>query len=343
MQKIFGSAQRAVRWLAVPACALAWGSFQAAEYGWDPAGAALYSQKNGGTALIIRREGMADFERYGHGCDSQTPSPVFSITKSLTALSCLSLRSLSPELVVRNSGSESPVTLRHLLSQTSGISPGYENLYKKNLPDVRKTAASLPSECPPGSRFVYGPSHYELIGGLLGAPGDSSDPARLVLSRFLDKLGIHPADWRRDRRGHIYLSAGAVLTPEDLLKLGRFVLDRGRVAGIWPLITREKFEMAFAGSQANPSYGWGFWLNRSAGHSTVRDIEEAIHARLDSEEWARMCLSNMAPPDLVCMAGSGGQRVYVIPSLRTVIVRLGRPAGFRDPEFLNALFTAPER
>ena len=313
-------------------------ALQAAGSAWNPEKAALYSRKKGGSVLIISRQGMPVYEVYDNHCHQKTPWPVFSITKSLAALACLSLRHPSPEDVVQRRDGKVSITLRQLLSQTSGISPGYEKLYRKNVRDVREAAGALPSEYPPGDRFVYGPSHYELLSGVLGGP-DSASPPR-ALTRFLSRLGIHPLGWRTDQKGQAFLSAGAVLTPEDLLKLGHFILDRGRLTGFWPVVSKEHFDTAFVGSPANAAYGLGFWLNRAAGNAIPRDIEEAIGAGLTRDQWRRTSLSNSAPEDLVCMAGSGGQRVYVIPSLRTVIVRLGRPSGFRDPDFFQALFSA---
>ena len=318
----------------------AWDSLSGADFKWDFAAAERYSRNNGGTVLIISRKGRPDAEFYEPGYYSQTPSRVFSITKSVTALACLSLREPSLEDVVRR-GRE-PITLRHLLSQTSGISQGFGKLYIKNIPDVRKAAASLPEEFRPGERFDYGPSHYESIGNVLMATDGSTDGARQALTSFLNRLGILPVDWRTDRRGHIYLSAGVILTPRDLLKIGRFVLDRGKLDGR-PVMPQAKFEAAFTGSRANPAYGLGFWLNRAAGNSISRDIEDSIDARLTRDDWRQMCLSNAAPRDLVCMAGSGGQRVYIIPSLGAVVVRLGHPSRFKDPEFLRSLFSSRGR
>jgi CubicO group peptidase (beta-lactamase class C family) len=240
---------------------------------------------------------------------------------------------------VQAAGGKEEVSLQHLLSQTSGISPGYEKLYKKYLPDVRKAAASLPVESSPGDRFAYGPSHYELVGTALNPADASPDSARHLIAGFLLKLGIRPLDWRTDRHGHIYLSAGVILTPEDLLKIGRFVLTCAKASGA----PNSKFQPAFTGSKANPAYGLGFWLNHAAGNARPQDIEDAIGARLTRENWSRMCLSNLAPRDLICMAGSGGQRVYVIPSLDAVIVRLGHPSKFKDPGFLQALFSSKAR
>jgi len=319
----------------------AWDSLPGADFHWNDTAASRYSRNNGGTVLIISRKGMPDTVFCEPGYHLQSPSRVFSITKSVTALACLCLQEPSLEDTVRRG--RKPITLRHLLSQTSGISPGFEKLYQKNIPDVRKAAASLPEKFLPGERFEYGPSHYESIGNVLMATDGSRDGARQALTNFLNLLGILPVDWRTDRQGHIYLSAGVILTPEDLLKIGRFVLDRGRVAGLRPVMPQAKFEAAFTGSRANPAYGLGFWLNHAAGKSIQRDIEDAVDARLTREDWRRMSLSNAAPRDLVCMAGSDGQRVYIIPSLGAVVVRLGRPSIFKDPAFLRALFSSRER
>lgn len=317
----------------------AWQSLLGADVHLNPEGAERYSRNTGGTVLIVSRIGKPDATFYAPGYHPRSPVRVFSITKSLTALSCMSLRHPTLETTVLAAGGRVPITVRQLLSQTSGISPGYEKLYKKNLTDVRKSAASLPEESSPGVHFAYGPSHYELVGRALNPTDVSPDSAKQSLSGFLNKLGIRPLDWRTDRTGHIYLSAGVILTPEDLLKIGRFVLACGRGTGA----SSAKFKPAFSGSEANPAYGLGFWLNKAAGNARARDIEDAIGAHLTREDWGRMSLSNLAPKDLICMAGSGGQRVYVIPSLGAVIVRLGHPSKFKDPAFLQSLFSSKEQ
>lgn len=305
---------------------------------WNPASAAVYSRCHGGTALIIYRNGRVELEEYSRGISKTLPLPGFSITKSLVALACLAEPGILLSDRVGAAAAEPVVTVRHLLSQTSGIATGYNRLYSRGLRDVRKSAGGLKSESAPGTQFTYGPSHYELLGSVLSRLEKSS--GRSPINRFLQKSAITPAGWRTDRAGNLYLSAGAYLTPLDLLKVGKVVLNRSRTHGIIPLIPPSKFLEAFQGTDANPCYGLGFWLNRNSGdHAKARDIEDAIRAGLSRSDWQSTCISKDAPRDLVCMAGTGGQRVYVIPSMRTVIVRTGRPGKYRDPEFLNALFS----
>lgn len=298
----------------------------------------MYSRKTGGTVLMISTEGKPEFSSFRPGFTTETPVPVFSITKSLTALACLDRFGPADELLPRPEGCP-PVTLQNLLSQTSGIAPGYGKLYRRNVPDVRKAALALPQETPPGKAFTYGPSHYELVGCVLSPEDSQQDRALLILTKFLNRIDVRPQGWRRDGRGRIYLSAGAVLTPGDLLKVARYILKACRPSPFRLFSSAQKITPAFVGTRANPAYGLGFWLNNPSGSPVECDIEEAIVANPKRHDWTRMALSNTAPRDLICMAGSGGQRVYIIPSLGTVIVRLGRPSGFKDPAFLRALFS----
>ena len=308
---------------------------RAAEKSWNPEAAARYSRSVGGTVLLVYRGGRPVFEEYLRGVSSSSPLPCYSITKTLVALTCLSSPRLS--LSSRVAETKPAVTVRQLLSQTSGICAGYERLYSPGIINIRKSAAALKSEFPPGTHFTYGPSHYEILGNL---PGLFEPPAAPALAQLLGQLDIRPTKWRTDKSGNFFLSAGAFLTPPDFLKIGKFVLDRGRAGGARPLIPPRQLSEAFRGTDANPCYGLGFWLNARAAQPEARerDIEESIDKKLSREDWRATCLSKSAPPDLVCMAGSGGQRIYVIPSLRSVVVRLGKPDKFRDPEFLESLF-----
>jgi CubicO group peptidase (beta-lactamase class C family) len=311
---------------------------KASDRAWNPGAAAHYSRRTGGTVLIIHREGLPAREDYAKGFSSRTALPVLSITKSIVALACLSASGLRLSDDIGPGGNRAGITTRHLLSQTSGIATGARRLYSKSVADVRKSVLSLKQEFPPGTEFSYGPSHYELLGAYSDRFAFHRPP---VIARLLNRIGIEPADWRTDRTGNQFLSSGAVLTPAALMRLGIFVLERGRIFGFWPLVPPSQFHEAMRGTEANPCYGLGFWLNKTAqtGGARERDIEEAIDARLTKEEWHASCISQAAPRDLVCMVGSGGQRVYIIFSLHAVIVRMGRSGGFRDPEFLGALFS----
>jgi len=310
----------------------------AAGHGLDFAAAARYSNKKNGLALIVWQDGLTRAQ-FAEGVHERSPFNVFSITKSLTALACLS-RGRPESLVPPHAHPGAKMTWANCLSQTSGLAPSADRLYRKSLLDVQEAAARVPRTSAVGSTFAYGPSHFEVLGSAL--PPVDENP---ITSSLLRHLGIVPAGWRSDRRGHFYLSAGAELTPADLLKIGRLILNDGRVGWFQSLIPRERLQRAFTGTAANPAYGLGFWLNSRATLSGAveRDVEQSLALELRASDWARTCLSRSAPTDLVAMVGSGGQRVYISPSQKLVVVRLGRPSLFRDPEFLRCLFTDSAR
>jgi len=57
-----------------------------------------------------------------------------------------------------------------------------------------------------------------------------------------------------------------------------------------------------------------------------------------SAQWNGVCICKDAPADMVVALGSGYQRLFVIPSLKAVIVRQGSNAKFSDAHFLRLVF-----
>ena len=293
--------------------------------------AARYSDKAGGRILLIWEGGQL-FRHENGGITSPTPVDVMSITKSIVAMEWLSR--FSPDEPVSIA---SGLRARDLLSQTSGLPSGDGKLYRRNLKDIHREVRTIRRQSPAGSAFVYGPAHYELLGAELSARlGERKNPPVALLKR----LGIQTSQWRSDREGNAFASAGAHLSGNDLLRLGRLLLDGGSAGPFLKIVPRDRLRAALQGTRANPAYGLGFWLNVNAASPGAKesDVEQAIRTGEDSAFWQRMALSSAAPPDLFCMAGSFGQRVYVVPSRKLVIVRLGSGRKFRDPEFLRTLF-----
>ncbi len=306
--------------------------------------AARYSAQRGERALLVWQNGRLSLERYSVA-EPSNREHIFSITKSLCALGAFAaigrklLQLDEPASLTLTEWQNDPqkrrITLRDLLNQTSGLSPGFEDLYAANVRNKNQRALNLPMTAPAGEKFAYGPSHYEVLEALmarkLGEP-----PLAWIERAVLGPLGIRPGGWRRDRLGNPYFSAGAQVSARNLLAAGHLVRRKGW-RWIFPLVPSSLVREASLGSRANPIYGLGFWLNRLAteNNAVEIDVEEAISARTD---WNHLCLSRSAPVDMVAMVGSRGQRVYVSSSRRLVIVRLGSQAGFRDPDFLRRFF-----
>ena len=80
------------------------------------------------------------------------------------------------------------------------------------------------------------------------------------------------------------------------------------------------------------------WNNRLAPGGREVDPEDMLEAPWQRQQWSGACLSKSAPGDLLACVGSGGQRLYVVPSLGMIVVRQGNFGRFHDAEFLGRLF-----
>ncbi|MDQ6826219.1 MAG: hypothetical protein M3Z14_03350, partial [Candidatus Eremiobacteraeota bacterium] len=107
---------------------------------------------------------------------------------------------------------------------------------------------------------------------------------------------------------------GAFLMGHEWLKFGQLIAQSGRWKDM-PILRSESLAACFEGSAVNPKYGLGFWL-RPVAH----------------------------PVDIVYASGSGGQALYIIPSLEIVAVHFGNSKSYRHETFVKRLLqglTAP--
>jgi hypothetical protein len=112
------------------------------------------------------------------------------------------------------------------------------------------------------------------------------------------------------------------------------VLGRGNYRGR-QIVPANLLQEAFVGSQANPSYGLTFWLNQQAPSGREADLEQMLDLPWQSAQWSDVCICKDAPPDMVVALGSHYQRLFIIPSLKAIIVRQGSGAKFSDAQFLR--------
>lgn len=273
----------------------------------------------------------------------------FSITKSLAALAVvraagegwLELDQPLGEVLPEWSGDarKCRVTVRMLVNQSAGFPSGEAALYRGRIRDKGKAAVSLPLIDAPGECFRYGPASSEILAEVLRRKlrhhGSSTEE---LLGEVMRRIGIVSPGWRKDEGGKCYLSTGAQFSVADLGRLGQTVarLARGdHAAGL----KAEVFQDLAAPHPANPMVAAGIWWNRNADQPGACPIEPERH--LDKVQaasfWRLACLGTDIDPGWLAMVGSGGKRVYVLPSRELVVARLGHAASWNDGAFLRAL------
>ncbi|MFJ3472009.1 serine hydrolase domain-containing protein [Microbacterium maritypicum] len=114
------------------------------------------------------------------------------------------------------------VTLRHLLSMTSGIDLPWSETLMTDWPDLAREFLRRPSG---GRSFQYSnASTYTAMTALAAVVGDIGD---YLVPRLFDPLGIIDVEWERSPQGRIVAGGGLSLRTEELSRLGLLIRDRG--------------------------------------------------------------------------------------------------------------------
>ncbi len=298
--------------------------------------AAAYSAARRGVSLYVLQRGQLVFQDYPNEGGAERGWELASGTKSFTGI--MAAAAIQDRLISSwdepaaetlrewRNDERRRITLRHLLSLTSGIG-GEPSLRPPSYAD----AVALPVAAEPGVRFQYAPAPFQIFGEIIRRKTDG-DPVAYLQRRVFAPLGIAPTQWRRGRDGNPLMPQGAALTARDWARFGWFVQRGGE-----GLVDRDTLEACFVPSRANPGYGLSWWLLRDGlvppGRASGLDLDPAL-----SEQFG---IIRMA-------AGAGDQRLYLVPDLDLVIARQAsgilrsfrpRPGDARwsDAEFLRTI------
>ena len=295
-----------------------WETISPAAAGWDTTAlrtALDWAGTQQSTAVLVLWRGRIAAERYWKGWTPSKDSLIASAGKSITSV-LIGIQQAQGRLRIdapastllgngwsRSPASEARVTIRHLLSMTSGLDD------------------SLKFVLEPGTRFYYNnPAYYQTFDLLTRSAGLTFSPTNInALSKSLlfDRIGMRSANWRLNIDTG---EPGFVLwcTPRDMARFGLLTLN----AGIWNSTnvlgdTSYARSMATSSNTSNPSYGYLWWLN---GQSQYRIPGPYVLPNVPGS------IIPSAPRDLIAALGKGDKKIYVVPSLELVLVRQGPEA-----------------
>lgn len=194
--------------------------------------------------VLIARRGRLVAERYFRGAAGRRPHNLKSASKSvLSALAGLAVEEgvlqldqpiadVLPEVAGLDDPRKQAITVRHLLTMTSGLESTSFGNYGSWVASRNWVRAALarPLEAEPGTRFSYSTGGTHLLSATLArAAGKSTyDFAR---EHLFAPLGIRHSAWARDRQGIHVGGNNLSLLPRDMLKFGQLYLNRGRWSG----------------------------------------------------------------------------------------------------------------
>lgn len=286
-------------------------------------------------AFVVIRNDSIVYQRYLGGYEPSSRWSSFSVAKSVTsamlglALERGIIQSLDdpvtkylPEL--KQNPAYAGVTLRHLMEMKSGMS--YRRTSGEMWKDVRSTDAhiyytgnlraslsGMRRAIMPGAKWAYKDSDTELIGWVLLRAAGKPVAAQLE-DAVWRRIGTqYDATFSLDRKGGLdKVSAGFNATALDYARFARLYLNGGNWNGTQLLPRR--------------------WVAESTALDTTRsEPEVTTWYRMQHNRLWWIPMHNWAAERDFFADGSRGQRVYVHPPTRTIIVQLAEDSNQEFP------------
>ncbi|MCX4387901.1 beta-lactamase family protein [Micromonospora peucetia] len=269
--------------------------------------------------ICVHREGRPPVE---HRFRSDDRVNLYSVAKTFTSVAVglaeaegrLSLddRLLDhlPELRPIAADGFADVTLRQLLTMTSGTSHRWFADERTTAADLLHEIVAAPLVAAPGARFAYTGSGPYALGRVI-ARVTGADLRSYLLPRLFAPLDLHNPAWHTCPLGHPFAESDLFLRTEELARFARLLVQEGRWEGRQVLpaeyvrrMTGDRVDTSTItyGEQYTHGYGLGVWIDRADTY------------RLD---------------------GRYGQYVVVSPARRAAVTVTGHAE--RDEELLTAI------
>ena len=299
-----------------------------------------YLEENKTVAFLIIKNDTIQYEKYFKGYDKQSIVPSFSMAKSVTSIliGCAidqgliksvnePITNYIPELT--KNGFDK-VTIKHLLQMTSGIkfNESYINpfgdaasfYYGLNL---RKEITKMKLKSEPGTRFEYASGDPQLLGLVLERSLKGKTITSYLQEKLWSPLGMEfDASWSIDKKQDGLEKTFCCINARarDFAKIGRLYLNNGNWNGK-QIISQKWVEESTTVDTTNGGvvyYKYQWWLPTSLYNFS----KEKYNLKYPNKE--KLALST----DKDFMAeGILGQFIYVNPTKKLIIVRLGKNEG----------------
>lgn len=272
-------------------------------------------------SVLISKKGKVVYENYFDGYNANIPHDMRSASKSISsaivgiAKDKLLFSSVEQsifdflpiEYQILKDSLKSEIDIQSLLTMSSGLdaddytrerkSAASENNYQPTR-DWTETILKAKMINEPNVESNYGSANPFLLGVAMDSV--VSEPLELFMDKYLfQKLEISHYIIQTDLKGRPYFGGGMYLTPKDMLKFGELYLNKGN----WKsnrILSEKWVENSFKNYRNldnvpdKNGYGYLWWHNT---YQVNGESIESIEAR-----------------------GNGGQYIFVIPNLKTVVV-----------------------
>lgn len=270
-------------------------------------------------AVVVVYHGQLIAEKYAAGYDKNSVLPGWSVAKSITSALTgilvkqgkLDVNAPAPVPEWKDTDKEK-ITLKQLLQQTTGLdyqeyyrrpSTATEMLFRRG--NAAAYATQLPLAFVPGTVFNYSSGNSNIISRIIREATGEGYHAFPYESLFY-KTGMYSVVLEPDASGTYVGSSFIYATARDYARFGLLYYNNGK----WnneQILPEEWVKATVRPSVADTlqHYGYQFWLN-------------GFDKNTPSKRWYPD-----VPHDMYFADGFGGQDIYIIPSKKLVVVRLG--------------------
>lgn len=300
-------------------------------------------QDPGTRAVVVIYDSFLVAERYAPGFSAQTRLAGWSMNKSVTQaltgflVQAGTLDIHAPAPVPEWQNEDDPrqaITLDQLLRMSSGLS--FSEFYFSpwadapnmlfNSADVGAFASKSAPAHAPDSAWSYSSGTTNLISRILRERIGEENYLRFPYDSLFDRIGMHSAVMETDESGTYVGSSFLHATARDWARFGLFYLWEGEWMG-QRLLPKSWIDYAKRPTPKAPQgrYGAQFWLNAGDAQNP------------SDRKWPSL------PQDLFYPSGYEGQYVFIFPTQKLVVVRLGATpirAYFKEEQFLNGILKA---
>ncbi len=289
-------------------------------------------------AVVILYNGQLIAERYACGFSKKTKLTGWSMTKTVTGALIgilvkqgkLNIDAPAPVPEWKNiNDTRHAITIKNLLQQASGLN--FEEDYTKSSDatkmlyeraDMAAFTASRPLKDKPGTVFYYSSGNSNILSRIIRqAVGDSSYYI-FPYQQLFYKIGMYSAVMEPDASGTFVGSSYMYATARDWARFGLLYFNNGVCNGEKILPEDWVQQSTKPGTAPSKGYGYQLWLN-SGTDTSIRRYPDA-------------------PPDMFYADGFESQLIFIIPSKKLVVVRLGltQHGNFNGDEFLKEIIAA---
>jgi CubicO group peptidase (beta-lactamase class C family) len=287
-------------------------------------------------AVIVYRRGALLYERYEREMSPQKRHVGWSVSKSVMSLlygvalkqKKFNLEDSICRFVKPARDSLCQIKIKHVLEWSTGLdwleeyekatNPLYSSvlsmLYGEGRHDMARFVLGHRLAQVPGQAWRYSSGDSVLAGALLSKIFQTDNVQTIFREQLFAPIGVHDSFFETDRRGTIGGASYLQVTPYDLLRIGLFVLNNGKVADIEVL---EPHWMQYL-TTPSPAY--------IANRLQLMDRYIAgAHWWVNDHLRAQRPLKTLKdlPSDTFYAMGHWGQYLIVVPSWQVVAIRFG--------------------